>query len=630
MLEFMRKSANSIFIKALLGLLILSFAAWGIGDIFNGRASSTAVATVGESEISTAEFRGEYARELQRMSQIFGQEISREQGQAMGIGNLLVSRLVQSALINESAKNLGLLITNDQILDEIRRTPDFFNDAGQFDRNIFINILGRSGFSEDSYIARVRESMARLQFLGPIREGALVPAGMIKVLYTHAAEKRTAEIIRIEHAKLQNIKVPTGDDLSQYHKANAAKFMAPEYRKLTAIVLRSAALAEGIAVSEQDIQTAYDEHEAEYLTPETRKLRQILVSDEATANKAKVLLAGGESLSDVAIEVGANPEMIDIGTFTTADASTLSPDIATAVFALAKGAHTDPMQSTLGWHVFEVVDITPSVVKPLAVVHDALAQQVKMDRALKSLFDMSNKLEDLLGGGMTFEEAAASLGIETTRVAAVDNRGLGLDGKPVNTPYISDLINAAFPLEEGQDSQMTEATDGNAFFVARVDAITAPALRPLDTVIKEVTLAWTDQKRAEMAAELAKTAQQRLQGGEAAADIAKSIGFGATVTKPFTRDGKGLEQNALPANLIESVFALKTGEATSAEGTGAHTVARLSAITPATPDPASPTYRAVAEQALTDMQSDLLTELSVALEGTYDVTINQKAINDAY
>ena len=630
MLEFMRKSANTIFIKAFLGLLILSFAAWGIGDIFRGRAANTAVATVGKTEIPAAAFRGEFARELQRMSQIFGQEVTREQGQAMGIGNLLVGRLVQSALINENARDIGLMITDTQILDEIRRTPEFFNDAGRFDRNIFISILSRNGFSEDSYVARVRENMARQQYLGPIREGALAPKLLVAALYAHAAEQRTADVIRIDHANLLNVKMASEAELMQFHTDNAANFMAPEYRTLTAIVLQGSTIAEGIAVSEEDIQAAYDEREADYLTPETRKLRQVMTNDEASAKKAKTLLDSGKSLQEVATEVGANPAMIEIGEFTTADAANLSADIATALFSLPKGGRSEALQSSLGWHVFEVVDITPSIVKPLSEVHDELAKAVKMDRALTSLYDMSNKAEDLLGGGMTFEEAATALGVTATRIAAVDAQGFGEDGKAVEAPYLTDVVKQAFQLNEGQDSQMSETADGNAFVVVRVDAVKAPALRPLDSVKKAVAQAWDAKKRADVAAELAKAAQDRLQAGEDANTVAQSIGFKATVTKPFTRDGKGLEQNALPANVIESLFSLKTGEATSAEGTGAHTVARLSAITPATPDDGSTIYRAVRDKTLTDMQTDLLSQLSSALEGTYGVTINQKALNDAY
>ena len=93
---------------------------------------------------------------------------------------------------------------------------------------------------------------------------------------------------------------------------------------------------------------------------------------------------------------------------------------------------------------------------------------------------------------------------------------------------------------------------------------------------------------------------------------------------------RGYDATPADVGLHFEDLTLKTGDATSAEGTGAHTVARLSAITPATPDNGSTIYRAVQDKALTDMQGDLLSQLSVALEGSYGVTINQKALNDAY
>jgi len=630
MLEFMRKASKTIFIKAFLGLLILSFAAWGIGDIFRGRAASTAVATVGETDIPLEAYRAEFARELQRISQIFGQDITREQGKAMGLGNMLVGRLVQNALINEGANDLGLLVSDTTVVEEIKRNPEFFNQAGQFDRNIYINTLTRSGFTENRYIAHVRTNMARQQYLAPVRDGVVPPKHLIGALYAHAAEQRTADVIRIEHSAIPNVPAPSASDLSTYHQDHAANFMAPEYRRITAVVLQAATIANTITISEDDIQAAYDEREAEYLTPEKRTLRQVLVNDEDTAQKAKSLLDGGKTIAEVAAEVGANTAMVDIGDFTSADAANLSADIATAIFALPKGGRTDVLSSPLGWHVFEVVDITPSVVKPLSEVRDDLAQAVKLDRALNSLFELSNKLEDLLGGGQTFEEAANELGLSTTRIAAVDASGNGPDGQPAQIPYLTDLIKEAFKLGDGQDSTLIEATDGQAFFVVRVDGITAPALRPLDSVMTQVTQAWSSQKRADMAAEIVKSVEQRIESGETVADVAKALGFAASTTRSFTRDGKGLAQNALPAEVVQSLFNMDIGGVTAAEGTGAHTVARLASIIPANPDETSAAYRTVADQALSDMQNDLLTQLSVALEGMHGVTLNQKVINEAY
>ncbi|MCW8915785.1 MAG: SurA N-terminal domain-containing protein [Magnetovibrio sp.] len=630
MLEFMRKSANTIFIKAFLGLLVLSFAVWGIGDIFRGRADQVTVATVGETNIPVDYYRAQYLRELERMSQVFGQQVTPEMAKAMGLGVMIASRIVQETLVNEGARELGVYISDTQILDAIHRSPEFKNEAGQFDRNVFRSRLTQAGFTEDRYVGFVRENMSRNQYLAPVQSGATPPKTLVDALYVHAQEQRTADVIRIDHVKLTNVPAPSEEQLKTYHTENSGQFMAPEYRKLTAIVLKSEDLTNTIEVTEDDIQKAYDEREADYLTPEKRTLRQVLVKDEESANKAKALLDGGKPLAAVVTEVGANPAMTNIGEFTSADAANLSPDIATAVFALKNGGISAPLQSPLGWHVFEVVDITAQIVKPLADVRDDLAQAVKLDRALNVLFEQSNEIEDKLGGGMTFEEAATASGLKTVHVPAVDAQGLTPEGIPAKLPYLNEVVAEGFKLGEGQDSAMTEAGDSQAFFVVRVDGVTTPALRPLDTVKKEVTQAWDAKARGELAADLAKTITDRMNTGEKAADIAKAFGLTASTTKPMTREGIGMEVNAMPATLLVKLFELKQGDAASEEGTGAHTVARVNTITTATVDPQSTDYKSVRDKTVGDIQTDLLTQLTQALEGKYSVSINQQVIDQAY
>ena len=56
MMTNVRKSIAKVLIFVLFGLLILSFAVWGIGDIFRGPGQSTSVAEVGTITIEQHEF----------------------------------------------------------------------------------------------------------------------------------------------------------------------------------------------------------------------------------------------------------------------------------------------------------------------------------------------------------------------------------------------------------------------------------------------------------------------------------------------------------------------------------------------------------------------------------------------
>lgn len=628
MLDFMRRSVNSIFIKALLGLLIASFAVWGIGDIFRSNSGGETVATVGETNISTARFRADFARELQRVSQVLGQPITREQAVAMGVDAMLLQRLVNTQVLQEGAKELGLVASDAVILNEIKRNDEFFNEAGQFDRRVFVDVLSNAGLNEAMYVALVGENIVRQQFLSPIAAGAVAPAAMVDTLYKRIAETRVLDVVRITHAKVTGQAAPTDAELSSYHEANAQRFMAPEYRALTAVVLSAAELGETIAVSDAELNTAYDERAADYATPEVRSLSQVLVKDEIAAARAAQLLSAGGNVTAVAAEVGANAAMSKLGDFTRLEAAALSAEIAEAAFTTPQGGHSAPVKSPLGWHVLVVDAITKGHMRTLAEVKDELIANIRDERTLDLLFEASNQLEDLLGGGAMLEEAAQNLGVKTVHIAAVDANGITPAGTPVATPYAQELIAEAFKLSEGTDSQMVESADNQAFFVLRVDRVTQPALRPLDTVKKQVVSAWTQEQLSAQADVIAAGVKARLEAGEDAKSIAQSLGFDAFTTAPFNRLGQGLEQGALPATLMEEVFTLNAGDVARAMGTGAHTVARLKSVSDATVDSADPVYAAIHDRALQDLQGDLAAQLSAALQVRHPVSVNQAALND--
>ena len=67
MLNTLRKSVAGPFVKLLIGILILSFAVWGIQDIFGNYKNSVAMEIDG-NEVSLAELVNEYNFNYQRLA----------------------------------------------------------------------------------------------------------------------------------------------------------------------------------------------------------------------------------------------------------------------------------------------------------------------------------------------------------------------------------------------------------------------------------------------------------------------------------------------------------------------------------------------------------------------------------
>src|SRR4051794_2038755 len=87
-----RSWVGKVVVAVLFSFLILSFAIWGIGDIFRGRVNTT-VARVGKTEISAEAFRNAYQSELQRLMRQTRQSITPERARALGLDTQILGRL---------------------------------------------------------------------------------------------------------------------------------------------------------------------------------------------------------------------------------------------------------------------------------------------------------------------------------------------------------------------------------------------------------------------------------------------------------------------------------------------------------------------------------------------------------
>ena len=69
---------------AVMGVIAISFAIWGIGDIFRGFGRN-AVATIGNTEISIEQFSQFYNDRLQQLGRQAGRPITPDEARARGL-----------------------------------------------------------------------------------------------------------------------------------------------------------------------------------------------------------------------------------------------------------------------------------------------------------------------------------------------------------------------------------------------------------------------------------------------------------------------------------------------------------------------------------------------------------------
>ena len=118
MLTLLRSAAGTWVAKILLGLLIASFAVWGItGASFNFATGN--LASVGSVTISSTDFQRQYVSEISRLSQQFGRRLTSQQARQFGIDQQVLGQLINQAALDDRANEFSVGISDDRLAEEI-------------------------------------------------------------------------------------------------------------------------------------------------------------------------------------------------------------------------------------------------------------------------------------------------------------------------------------------------------------------------------------------------------------------------------------------------------------------------------------------------------------------------------
>ena len=626
MLTAIRTHTKSLVVKILAGLLVVSFAVWGIEDMFTlATSSASPIFEVGSLEGDEDVIRDEVRRQIRRLRPMFGNQFTVDQAKALGIVESVVQRQIDDTALRLASQGMGIEISDDLVSKEIRNTPGF-QAFGSFDQARFQRFLNENLMTEARYIAAIRGELSNNQLLDSFTSKT-APKMLVDSVYRHRQEKRIAETIVVSDSAQQKISEPDQPTLIGYHKDKASLFTAPEYRALSVVRLDAADLAGEILVANNEVKEAYEARVDEFTTPETRNVKQMIVAEEADAKRASEALSQGRDFAAVAMEIAKmDATAIDLGRVGRADMP--FPELTDAVFALKSGESSAPQKSPLGWHVFSVNGIQLGGTKTFDGVKDRLTKDIAMEKAIDSLFELANKLEDSLGGGATLEETASQLNLKVVKFDAVDRSGKGKDSKPISNLPGGDFIGIAFSTEEGAESPLSE-TGNDGYFVLRVDGITAPVLKPLDTIKAEVIQAWKDEKRAEKSKQAATAIVARVNSGTLLKAIASEMGLEIMTSPALTRQ-PGKNSGGLSQPLVDKIFSLSKGEAAMARSGSGYAVGRLKEVTTAVPAADKEGLDKISDQLGLALQEDIFTQLAGGLRDRYGVTVNRQAIDGLF
>lgn len=532
MMDRLREGVNSIAVKIILGLIILSFVFAGVGSYIVG-GTNNAAAKVGNTDIPRGEFEMAYQNERNRMQAQLGDYFSQmlaDPAYVESFRKSVLDRMINDVLLDQQAEALGLRISDEQVRSMILEMPQFQSN-GQFDQEIYQASLRRAGFSPDTFAEYMRRELVREQLLNALQTSEFTLPGEVQVqgeLFTQTRDIRTVAIDFEEFAK--NVEL-TDEEIQDYYKANQDNFTRPEQAKVAYIELSAEALKTQIEVSDEEVQKYYDEHLDKYSSEEQRRVAHILVEgdDEAKAQAILDELNNGAEFATLAEEKSDDFGSAEIGgDLGWIERDVMDPAFEEAAFALENvGDVSELVKSDFGYHIIKLEELKDSVAKPFADVAAEIKQELVDQKAVDKFYELQNELERVaFEYPDSLDDASKAVDQEVKSTGFVSQADAP---EVLRNPAVMQAILSPEVKEDGLNSEAIEVAPEH-IVVVRVEEARPETVLPLDEVKDQVVTELSRVKGEQGALELGTKVVAALKEGKTEVLAENNLAFGEKET----------------------------------------------------------------------------------------------------
>ncbi|MCH7881502.1 MAG: SurA N-terminal domain-containing protein [Proteobacteria bacterium] len=531
MLQAIRDKVTGWIAYAIIFLISVPFALWGVNSYLGGGEALPAATVNGES-ISTRDLDIAYANYRQQMTQVFGGSIPESLDIEVLLKDQALTQLIEATVLRTYARERGYRIGDDE-LNQLIRSMDVFKIDGEFDSSIYQAQLRSQGYSSAGYEQRLRQTQATEQLqTGIVATAFILPQSQTQFTYLSNQTRK----IRVLTRPLGAGSIVISDtEIEDYYQAQAALFMSPEQIKIDYLVLSLERVKASIEISEDLLLDRYEDTKDAFTSAEFREASHILLTLDEDASQQesdgvrgrileiKQLIDQGGDFASLAREFSQDPgSASEGGSLGEIEPGMMVQPFETALFNLQAGDISDPVKTSFGWHLIKLDQISGGGTKSFSAVRAELEDEVKTEMAESQIYDMVENLSNL-----AYEQsdsllpAAEQFDLEVQTSDWFDrNTGSGIAFEPaVRKHAFSDDV-----LSQGLNSEAIELADNRVVFV-RLNQHRSASQKSLEQVRGEIEQRLKQQKGRNDNVETGKQALQNLLSGNTLDAIAADWGF---------------------------------------------------------------------------------------------------------
>lgn len=477
MLDTIRTLATGWVGKALLALITIPFALFGIDSYLNNAGANVPIAEVNGESISVQE----YSFALQNLRNRLQSEgkVDPTQLESPQIKQMVLDQLINKQLLINEIKDAKFAISESQLATYITGIPEF-QANGQFSEEAYYQSLEQNGLTPTKFETAIRSDLLSQQANDGFGKLAFSASSRAMQAYKLNYEQRTVTISEIKTKDFINDVNIDEIEVKAYYEQYKAKLLQPEKVKIEFVLLSANSLISGLTVSEQEIKQFYDENVVQFKGTEERRASHILIGfgvsasaeQKATAKeKATGILTALRKkparFEELAVKESQDPGSAtkggDLGSF---GRGAMVKPFEDAAFSLKINEISDLVESEFGFHIIKLTEISGK-----SVDYKSLTPQIKGDLLFqKARAKFTEKAEEF--SNMVYEQSGSLAPIAKafgTDVVKSDWLTREEGAKYFKNDKIMNVVFSEEVLKERRNSEAIEISPNNLVSARVVD-----------------------------------------------------------------------------------------------------------------------------------------------------------------
>lgn len=550
MLQNIRQNVRGTGSKIIIGLIVASFALFGIESVLFGGGENT-IAEVNGEEIDQRQLQQAIVTQQNRLIQMMGENFDPAMLEENRLRRQALEAIISRKLLTQSAEQMNLRISKEDI-GRVLGAMEQFQVDGEFSPELFKRVLADNGYTPASFQRSLRSDLLLNQIRTGLAASEFATPAELSLTARSAAEKRDFRYLTIPSESVKAEAAVSETEIEAYYEEHRSEFMTAEAVDVAYIEVALEDFRQ--PVEEAALRDAYEVARGDLRSPTENRVSHILFVEEQDSalqqqiEEARTMLADGVEFAEVARrlsdDAGSATRGGDLG-YSSGDA--FPEAMEQAVADMDVGEVSEPVQTDAGTHLVLVTERRDVEAPTFEEMRPQLVDRLQSEEARTELLRTVEDLRNLAFNAGDLQLVSEELDLEVAQQAGVTrSRGEG--------PFANDAVReAAFSsevLEQGYNSEVIELAS-NRFVVLRVRQHHPPQPRPLSEVRETIVAAIKENAAREQLAAEARRMLARLREGDAMDEIAAASGYEWQV-----EIGAGRRGFAVSPEVLGRVFAL--------------------------------------------------------------------------